>query len=227
MAQLTRAGRVLGGRRSAIKLGEPPRNHATTAVQVVLYSLAVLFDVAKLFFVLLIVTGPALLGLAANVYVGGGTLGKIAAAGATATAGIVEVFVPGAASAVATFGAITAIMIGFAGWSIVVVIMLFSGIHLLGGRQHTFLRVLGGWIVSEIPFLGAIPTFTPTIFFILRDEKNAYRKALQKYKEQEQAQRIEQQQEYLARVQQLRMQQEMQAANDNEEEIEEEEAMAA
>jgi len=210
--------------------GSPPENKVGGLKGPLLLGLAVVFDVMKAFFATLLITGSFIVGVGTVIalnssswtsWLPGFLKSALGALAAIATAGTVG-------PELEAFGVVTAMMIGFAGWFILILLMAIMRINFMHGGGKKFLITFAGFLLSEVPVLDMFPTFTPSIWLIVREEKKTYKKALQAYKTEQKTQEEEAQQEYQARVFQLReaealrYQQQLAAANDNEDETEEE-----
>lgn len=206
MAQVTRARRVLGrgGGRRQVSTGTPPVNKGGGLTGVILLSLAVVFDVAKAFFASLFLTGSAIAGLVVAGALDSSSLTSWLPGFAKAGVGALAAVGTGVAAGpeLEIFGIIAAMLIGFVGWVILIFTMFFSGITFFSGRPRSFLKLFVGFVASEVPLIDAIPTFTPTIWLLLRDERKEYRKELAAYKktlaDAEQAARVQQTEQLIA-----------------------------
>mgnify|MGYP001560785931 FL=1 len=133
--------------------------------------ISVIFDALRLMFMGFIFFGPAMAGLFCTVKAGGS-----AAAGAvcTAAAGAAGFF---GAPALIAFGTVMAMATGFAGW-------LFVGGWLMATNSRIFkentLWFVGSLLFSEVPFIGAIPAITVSVWKMhsnqIKIEKAAYKK---------------------------------------------------
>lgn len=168
-----------------------------------LFAPAVLLDALKFACTQLWFFGPALIALAGSAAVGGGwfgaAVGTIIGAGAAATAG----------AAIEMIGVILALAVGLLGWMLLLTLMIFMGIQPLHSRNFT--AVLVGFILSEIPFIDAVPSFTVSMWRVVQGQRKADKEARKKW-QAENAEAIKQQ-ERMNRVQ-MKQQLELQAAQE-------------
>ena len=229
MAELTRARRMLGrggGKRPLP--GTPPKNKVGGFIAPLLLGLAIVFDVVKAFFATLLITGSLVVGIATVIaldsnswtaWLPGLVKSAAGALAAIATAGTVG-------PALEAFGVVTAMMIGFAGWFILIILMASLQINFMHGGGKKFIIIFTGFLLGEVPILDMFPTFTPSMWLIVREENKMYQKALQTYNEEQRVQEEEAQRVHAARVWQLqeaeafRYEQRLAAENDTEEEDE-------
>jgi hypothetical protein len=170
----------------------------------ILMSLALVFDVLKFMATQLWIFGPALVGGAAGVAVAsqyGALAGKAAGLITGAASGAAEL-IPGVAAGVELIGVILALAIGLLGWLILITVMASFRIRFFKGESRNFLRLFVGFLVSEIPLIDALPSFTVSTWLIIRGEYKAQKEAKAKYdaeygaflKQQQRTQNIEQKQ---------------------------------
>jgi|GEM_PF-4665542 len=229
MTELTRAQRMLGrggGKRPLP--GTPPKNKVGGFVTPLLLGLAIVFDVMKAFFATLLITGSLVVGIATVIaldssswtaWLPGLVKSAAGALASFATAGTIGL-------ALEAFGIVVAMMIGFAGWFILIVLMASLQINFMHAGGKKFLTIFTGFLLSEVPILDMFPTFTPSMWLIVREEKRAYKKELEAYNEEQRIQEEEAQRNHEARIWQLReveafrYEQELAAGNDSGEEPE-------
>lgn len=159
--------------RRGIQLPPEPVAKMTGGKVTLLVSFALLFDALKFMCTQLWFFGPALIALAGSVAVGGGwfgaAVGTIIGAGAAATVG----------AAIEAVGIILALVVGLVGWIILFTLMIAMGIQPFGEKH--FITTLFGFLVSEIPFIDAVPSFTISMWRIVQGERKADREARKKW----------------------------------------------
>lgn len=138
-----------------------------------LVSFALLFDALKFMCTQLWFFGPALIGLAGSVALGGGWFGSIVGTvigvGAAASVG----------AAIEALGIILSLIVGAFGWLIMFGLLIGMGVQPFGTRHFT--PVLIGFLVGEMPFVNALPTFTVPVWQIIRSERKADTEARKKW----------------------------------------------
>ncbi len=140
------------------RISEPPPVMTWSRATPVL-AIAVVFDALRLLFEWFWFFGPALLALYCAHEVGGvvligGLLTKACVVGATAL-GVAAV------EATAVFGTVMAMLVGFAGWLTVGIILLVSNGRIL---KSNFLSFAVSLLVSEVPIVGSIPAITIVVW---------------------------------------------------------------
>lgn len=176
--------------------------------------LGIIVDAARFFFELFWFFGPALAALACTA-IGSdvisswtfGLLGtKTAALVCSAGAGVAGFF---AAPALVTFGVIMGMAVGFAGWLIVWSILMIINRRILTENTGNMLWLFGSLILSEIPFLDALPALTGTLIKMYSTQIKTEKAAMDAYQAQvaaeqaeEQQMQLMQQQQYMAQMQQ-------------------------
>src|SRR3989344_483944 len=157
------------------KAGSKPPKVMTWPLAIPALAFAVIFDLARLFFVMFWFFGPALAGLYCSSLVGGvWVVGKVLTSACAAGSTYVGVVSYGVTAA---FGTIMAMAVGFTGW-------LFVGGWLLATNARIFkentMWFVGSLLFSEIPIIGAIPSITISVRKMysnqIKLEKAAYKK---------------------------------------------------
>ena len=159
--------------------------------------IATIVDLVRIFFEFFWFFGPALAGTYCVAKVGDvAVVGKLLAAGCVATAGTVGFF---SVPALAAFGAVMAMAVGFGGWLIVGGWLAATNARIF---KENALWFVGSLAVSEVPFVGALPAITVAVWRMyhvqIKKERDDLKKwevahAAQIQKEQRQAAQIEQQ----------------------------------
>jgi hypothetical protein len=168
----------------------------------ILIGLSLLFDAIKFMCTQLWFFGPFFIGLVGSAVTGGGWFGV--AVGTIITTALALT----AGAALEMMGLVLAMAIGIFGW-LVVLSAMFS-FRMKPFHNRSFLKTMLGMLVTEIPFVDALPSFTISVWMIIREEKKADRAALAEYKAAEAARLAREQ-----RWQQLQQRAlEEQAAND-------------
>lgn len=149
------------------KNSEPPPEVMTWKKATPVLIGAVVFDLMRIFFEFFWFFGPALAALwctvkatdvagVAGTYVGGALCGSAAVA-----AGIVG------AVAIETFGIVMAMAVGFAGWLVIGGWLMKTNPRIF---KENALWFAGSLLVSEIPFVGAIPAITIIVWKMHRTQ---------------------------------------------------------
>ncbi|MBI4086683.1 hypothetical protein HY416_01725 [Candidatus Kaiserbacteria bacterium] len=135
-----------------------------------------IFDALRLMFVGFIFFGPALAGLYCDYKVSDwiGPAFGLTTAGCAAGAATLGFF---GAPAFMAFGTVMAMATGFAGWLAVGLILLMFNSRIF---KENALWFVGSLLFSEIPFIGAIPAITVSVWKMhshqIKTEKEAYKK---------------------------------------------------
>lgn len=119
-----------------------------------------IFDLLRTIFVYLWFFGPLLMG----VFCASTVTGKVGTFIGETLCGSLSLAVGVAASpALIAFGAFMAMVIGFAGWLAVGLILLFSNRRIYSENAMSLLWSLLGLGASELPFINALPVLTLTV----------------------------------------------------------------
>jgi hypothetical protein len=149
----------------------------TTGKITILLVLALIFDALKFMATQLWFFGPALIGLATSV----GTGSKVAGA-VVGALGVGGAALTGLGEGLEVLGIVLGVAIGFFGWLVLITVMTSMRISLFHSRN--FLSLVGGFIVSELPFIDALPSFTVSTWRIISAERKADKEAKKKYEVQ-------------------------------------------
>ncbi|MDP2654952.1 MAG: hypothetical protein Q8P17_00055 [bacterium] len=164
--------------------------------------ISVIFDALRLMFVGFIFFGPAMAGLYCDYKVSDiiGTAFGLTAAGCAAGATTLGFF---GAPAFMAFGTVMAMATGFAGWLAVGIWLMITNSRIF---KENALWFVGSLLFSEVPFIGAIPAITVSVWKMhsnqIRIEKEAYKKWK---KENADAQLQEQQRQQNSQLMQARV----------------------
>jgi hypothetical protein len=90
--------------------------------------------------------------------------------------------------------------VGFAGFLALGITILFSNPRLLQEKSGA-LWLAGSFALGEIPFIGAIPSFTLTLIQLYRAQIRSDKEKLKKFEEEIRAQQVRTQQLQLAQLQ--------------------------
>jgi len=126
-------------------------------------ALCLVFDLLGLIFQFFWFFGPILLGVAAGAWWGSTLVGGVVGGGTTAgtVVGAATGFFGGIALGV--FGVIMAIVVGFAGWLVVGLLLLVMNHRIFKANEKAILWVLFGLGVDMVPFVGALPGITGVV----------------------------------------------------------------
>lgn len=167
--------------------------------------LAVFFDIARAFFQFFWLFGPALAAAICSYWSGGSLISTVGCSVAASGAGVLG------AGPLAAFGVMMSMAVGFAGFLVLGITILFSNPRLLQEKSGA-LWLAGSFALGEIPFIGAIPSFTLTLIRLYRAQIRSDKEKLKKFQEETRAQQVRTQQLQLARLQYVAR--EIGAAND-------------
>lgn len=186
----------------------------TKALPVLAVSLV--FDALRLLFEMFWFFGPALAALYCTAKVSsvvGTTLGGFACSAGAGVLGFVG------AGPIAAFGVVMAMAVGLLGWMTVGLIVIMTNARLFKENAGHALWFIGSLMVSEVPFVGALPAITISVVRMYstqikndkaaREEYEKARVAEQNRNRQQQAAQLTQ-----ARNEQIMQIQEQEAAND-------------
>jgi signal transduction histidine kinase len=182
--------------------------------------LAVLFDVARMFFQLFWFFGPALASAYCTNTATGvvGSLWGLTAAACTAGAATLGV---AAVAPITGFGVVMAMAVGLAGFLILGLCILIGNRRLLKAQASGFMWLAGGFGISQIPFIGTLPSYTIVLSKLYRTQIKVERAAYKKWQSDQAAAQLQmsnQQAQQQASLQQVAQQQqfmkEQEAAND-------------
>ena len=214
--------------------GSPPKTMTWAKASPILI-VAALFDALRIFFEFFWFFGPALAAVyctnTVNSAVGAsvaGVAGKVVATACAAGATVVG----GAAFPITgAFGTIMAMAVGLLGWMVIGLWLVMTNPRIFKENTGNLLWFVAGLMVSEIPFIGTVPSFSIALVKMYRTQIKKDAVALQTYEKarSEEQNRVREQQ--AAQLMQYRdaqtaQTQEQEAANDAqyEEEAAEEEA---
>jgi len=181
-----------------------------------------IFDVARIFFEFFWFLGPAL-GAALCTATTAETVSKVTLGIAgVKTAALVCSLATGAlgvwaAPALTMFGVVMSMAFGFAGFMILGLLMMRNMPRMLKANTTGAIWLMGSFVMSEIPFLGALPAFTLTLFKLYRTQIKVEKAAFKKFKTSQQTTQLQEQQQQLLQMQQqataeLQVQEEAEAA---------------
>lgn len=160
------------------------------AMPIILFALA--FDLARVFFNFFWLFGPALLaggiGSAASELVGETFGGMVGGAGGL----LVGYF---GSPVFVFFGIIMAMAVGLLGWMTIITLLLFFNTRIFA--PSSFITILLGFGISELPFVSVLPALTGTTLRLYRVQIRRERKALAAWQEEQAALQQQQQAEYM------------------------------
>lgn len=213
------------------KSSNPPEVMTWRGASLVLI-LAGLFDVIRAFFQFFWFFGPALATIyCANKAAGIlstwtlGILGAKTAATLCAGAGVAA----GAAAIAFTAptGVIMADAVGLIGFLTLGLIIIMTNARILKTVSAAPLQFAGAFAVGEVPFLGALPVFSITLWKLYRTQIQAEKASLAAWKKTRAAQEAEQGREKAAELTQARVSQEAQVVDNAEQQAAANEEMFA
>lgn len=168
--------------------------------------LCIIFDALRFLFDMFWFFGPAMAALACTIAGSNTTLGQIA--GTTATAAVCSVAAAAAGTfgmpAIETFGAVMAMAVGLGGWLTILLVQLLNNAGIFKENFSMILRYALSLLLSEIPFVNALPSLTiinATMFNIQIKKGN---KALKEWEEGQKAVQNEDRQQQAAQFMQAR-----------------------
>ncbi len=147
-------------------LQKPPEPMTWSRAMPILVT-ALIFDALRFLFTMFWFFGPALAALYCTSSVNGalgttvgGVAGKIVAGGCSVTAGVAGYLT---APALETFGIVMAMAVGLLGWMIIGLIFLLTNPRGLKENTGNILWFVASLLLSEIPFIDAVPTLSVTM----------------------------------------------------------------
>lgn len=153
-----------------------------------------IFDALRLMFVGFIFFGPAMAGLYCDYKVSdwvGSALGLTKAACAS---GAVALGFFGAPALMA-FGTIMAMATGFAGWLVVGGWLMITNSRIF---KENALWFVGSLLFSEVPFIGAIPAITVSVWKMYSNQIKLEKVAFAKWKKEQSATQLQEQRQQVA-----------------------------
>jgi len=143
--------------------------------------IAGIFDLLRMFFEQFWFFGPALAAVATNVAADGGTFGK--------AAGVTVGFLAGTAGApvIEMLGVVMAMAVGLMGFLALGIWILKTNARIFKVNASGSLWFVGGFGLSEIPFLGTIPAFSLVLWKLYRTQIRVEKAAFKKHMEEERA----------------------------------------
>lgn len=185
-------------------------------------------DALRLMFVGFIFFGPAMAGLFCEYKAGEWVGSAFGLTKAACASGAVALGFFGAPTLIA-FGTVMAMATGFAGWLVVGGWMLATNSRIF--KENT-LWFVGSLLLSEVPFLGAIPAITVSVWKMYSNQIKIEKAEMEKWKKENATAQLQEQKRQIAERTQFMQNQaaQQQAANEEKydnEEIREEERMTA
>ena len=206
------------------KRSKPPPEVMTWGKATPALVISVIFDALRLMFVGFIFFGPAMAGLYCDYKVSDiiGTAFGLTTAGCATGASTLGFF---GALAFMAFGTVMAMATGFAGWLAVGIWLMITNSRIF---KENALWFVGSLLFSEVPFIGAIPAITVSVWKMHSNQIKIEKEALAKWKKENADAQAQERKQQINAVQMRIAQRE--AANDetyNNEEIPEEVREAA
>ncbi len=162
---------------------------------------ALIFDIARAFFNFFWLFGPAMLAAGvgsaasnATPSLPGSTVSSAIGAGAGALTGLAAGYF--GAPVFMFFGVVMAMAVGLLGWMSVIVLLLFFNTRIFS--PSSFITMLLGFSLSELPFISALPALTGTTLRLFHVQIKREHKALEVWKKEEAALKAQREAEYLA-----------------------------
>lgn len=142
--------------------------------------LAVFFDVLRFFCeVFFWLLGPALVAYyVSNKILWGGAVSNIAGATVGAAAGYfgLPIFM--------FFGMILGVLFGFVGWLLICFLLMFFNRRIFSVHITNIIWSIVGLAVSEMPFVGVLPSLTSTTFYLFHRQIKSDKEALAIWKKE-------------------------------------------
>lgn len=203
--------------RNKNSLGPPPPTMTWGKASPVLI-FSVLFDVLRFMCAQLWFFGPAMIALycvgkVESVWVVGSLLKNACAVGAT-VAGVFGFPI------LEVVGLILAMAVGLIGWLTIGLIVLTTNSRIIQRNPMNTLWFVGSLLISEVPFVGALPALTVTMFRMYSVQIKKEQAALKEYQRLVEEELVEQRQARAAELMQARARTEAQAADDEQFEYE-------
>ncbi len=166
-------------------------------------ALAIVFDVLRIFFELFWFFGPALLAAYCASKVGNiwfiGVALEAACVGAAMVVGSV------ALAPLAVFGTVMSIAFGLIGFLALGILILTTNPRLFKTSPTSKFWFIGGFMLAEVPFIGAIPTFSISLWRLYRAQIKKEHAALVAWQKAHAAEQLRERQIQAAQLSQARM----------------------
>ena len=194
----------------------PPKTMTWAKAMPVLV-VCLIFDALRFMFEQFWLFAPIFIGVGTSALIGGGAIGHVAGTVAGGAAGIFG------AGVIEVLGIVMAMAVGFLGWMTIGLMLMITDARIFKENASNALWMLFSLGVSEVPLVGTVPVLTGTTWKMYHTQIKKETAALKQY-EKEQATLRQQEQEMQAQqvmqAVQMRMTEEDQAANDEDEEEE-------
>ncbi len=172
-----------------IKHIERPKEKMPRSRAAMMVSFALIIDSLKIFFSILVIAAPLLVAGAVDVDVShhvGSTLGHLAAVTVLGSVFLLNLATGGiGAVGLAGIGEFFAIIIGFAGWWILMSWLALSGISIFNTKSASGIKVtraiFGTAILDLIPLINVGTWLTGTAIYIAHTERKDYKTKLLEY----------------------------------------------
>ena len=179
----------------------PPKPSAMTWRRATpVFILAIIFDVLRGFFAFFWLFGPALAFMYCDWKVGQYLWSGAASLVCSAGAGILGI---SAFAILAPFGAVMAMAVGFIGFLALFGTVFLSNRRIFHDEPISIIEILGGFALSEVPLLDAIPVFTFLIWRLYGKQIKKDAKKLQEWNKQYAAAMAVRDQEIAGQIMQL------------------------
>jgi len=172
--------------------------------------LSLVFDAIRLLFEMFWFFGPALAAIYCAAKVSDVVGAVVGSTLCSVGAGVVGFF---AAGPIAAFGVIMAIAVGLLGWMTIGLILIMTNARLFSDHAGHSLWFIGSLLVSEVPFIGALPAITVSVARMYHAQIKSDKAALAAYekaqteeqnrnRQQQAAQRMQSEQAQVAQAEQ-------------------------
>lgn len=175
----------------------PPPEVMTWAKATPALVIAGIFDALRLMFVGFIFFGPAMAGLYCDYKVSDWIGSAFGLTKAACASGAVAVGFFGAPALIA-FGTVMAMAVGFAGWLAVGGWLMITNSRIF--KENT-LWFVGSLLFSEVPFIGAIPAITVSVWKMHSNQIKIEKAAYKKWENETAAVEIQERQRQIAQAQ--------------------------
>ncbi len=174
-------------------------------------AISLIFDALRFLFEWFVFFGPALAAIyctaEVNAAIGttvAGVAGKVVAGGCAVVAGAAGVL---ASEVTAVFGLVMAMVIGFAGWLAIGIIMLVSNGRVL---RENLLLFVGSLAVSQVPFVNSLPALTAATWRMYHRQIQTEKAALEKWKREDAAAQLQMRNQQALQTRQIQQAQQAQ-----------------
>lgn len=163
-----------------------------------------IFDATRVFFELFWFFGPVLGAVvctaSVNNFLGasvGGAVGNVVATVCTVVAGTAGAY---GVALTTSFGVIMSMVFGMFGFLTLGLWILMTNARIFKAEASGVVWFMGSFVLSEIPFIGAIPSFTITLFKLYRTQIRVEKAAFKQFQKEQAAKELQEHREQEAQL---------------------------